>query len=652
MAKRDKYVQYRDVIYYAAAQVEVQLNDTSAAKALLKRSVASSVDNTTQKSLSFLMLADLSYEGKKWKEAHNYYDSTQASYITDSTAMARLNTRQAVLKQIADQLTDVDKQDSLQQVAAMPDAQRTAFLKKTLRQMRKSEGLSEDEPSYGSDNLNPSQDLQTQATLFQNPSTSSDWYFNSTSLKSGGFGEFRQRWGNRPNVDNWRRQDAIDQTNLAQQNTGNDVDADPNALLSPNGKINRATEQAQPPATPQSVEDLEAGLPLTPEKMVASDNIKAEDYYKSGVLFQEDLQNYGAAIEMYQAMKGLDDSSEFREPSLLNLYYCYQKLGDKYRADSALALLKKDYPKGKALTSLEKNGKKVSEKSDNNPATKAYQNVYNLFIEGNFAEAEKQKALADSLYGNTYWKPQLLYIEAIYYVSQRNDTAAFAALQNIETKFTTSPLAIKAATMIDVLKRRNQIETYLTQLQITRNEDTGTSQVINLNSTQVTNNKPVRQRPDSIVNTPPPVVKTPAIKTDTTATKPAAAKAFKFNVSDAQFAVLLLDKVAPVFANEAKNSFNRYDKQVFYNLPQLNATGVKLDDRYNLVLIGPFADAVAALDYIDKVKPVTAGKILPWLTPDKFSYLMISQANLDLLNENKDVEGYKSLIQKALPGKF
>ena len=650
MAKRDKYVQYKDVIYYAAAQVEVQLKDTASAKALLKRSIRSNFDNAEQRSLSFLMLADLSYDGKKWREAHNYYDSTQISYIADSTTMARFNTRQPVLKQINDNLAGVDREDSLQTVAALPEAQRTAYLKKALRQLRRAEGLSEEEPNYGS-NLNPSQDLQTQAQLFQNPSTSTDWYFNSTGLKSSGFGEFRQRWGNRPNVDNWRRQSAVDQANLAQQNTGADVDADPTAM-SPGSKNNLATEEAQPPATPQSIEDLAASLPLTPEKITVSNNNMAEDFYKSGVLFQEDLQNYPAAIEMYQAMKAVDDSSEFREPSLLNLYYCYSKTGDKYRADSALALLKKDYPKGKALASLGKGNKKVSDKSESNPATQAYKNVYNLFIEGSFAEAEKQKNIADSLYGNSYWTPQLLYIEAVYYVSQRNDTAAFAALQGIETKFASSPLALKAATMIDVLKRRNEIENYLTRLQITRNEDSTTSPVVNLNSTEITNNKPVRQRPDSIVNTPPPVVKAPVLKTDTAATKPAAAKAFKFNPSEAQFVVLLLDKVAPVFANEAKNAFNRYDKQTFYNQPQLNATGAKLDDRYNLVLIGPFTDAVGALDYVDKVKPLTAGKILPWLTPDKFSYLMISQANLDLLNENKDLEGYKGILRKALPAKF
>ncbi len=652
MGKREKYLQYRDVIYYAAARVEMQLNDTMAAKNLLRKSIGASIDNEQQKSLSFLMLADISYEGKKWMEAHRFYDSTGASYITDSMAMAQLNLRRPALDEIATNLTSAEKEDSLQQVAAMPEAERNAYVRKAWRQIRRAQGLSEEETDYGGSNLNPSQNLQTQAQLFVNPSSSSEWYFNSTGLKSNGFGEFRQRWGNRPNVDNWRRQSAVDRANTEQFQAGNDVDASPdgNAIFADSRSGQNTSLQA---AIPQSVDDLIAGLPLTPEKIVISKNNQSKAYYKSGVVFQEELRNYPAAIEMYQQMKETDDSSEYREPSLLNLYYCYTKLGDTYHADSALALLKKDYPEGKSLASLQSQGKKASEKSISNPVTKAYQTIYNLFIEGNFAEAKQQKAVADSLYGNSYWTPQLLYIESVYYVSEHEDSLAIKELTNLETQFNSSPLAAKAATMIDVLKRRNEIESYLTNLQVTRNYDTSNAPIINLNTTETATNNRVERKPDSIVTTPPPVAKALAIKTDTAAAKPAnAPRSFSYNPADPQFVVLVLDKVAPVFAGEAKNAFNRYDKQTFYNMPQLNATTIKLDDRYNLVLIGPFTDAIGAFDYVDKVKPVTAGKILPWLTPDKFSYLMISQMNLDLLNENKDLEGYRSLIQKAVPGKF
>ena len=77
-----------------------------------------------------------------------------------------------------------------------------------------------------------------------------------------------------------------------------------------------------------------------------------------------------------------------------------------------------------------------------------------------------------------------------------------------------------------------------------------------------------------------------------------------------------------------------------------------MDDRYSLVLIGPFDDAVGALNYVDKTKPVASSRIIPWLKPDKYSFAIISEANLDIMRETKDVDSYKRLLEKALPGKF
>jgi hypothetical protein len=52
------------------------------------------------------------------------------------------------------------------------------------------------------------------------------------------------------------------------------------------------------------------------------------------------------------------------------------------------------------------------------------------------------------------------------------------------------------------------------------------------------------------------------------------------------------------------------------------------------------------------VRPVVRSRVLPWLSADKYTFLLISSANLNVLKSDKDMEGYKQLLQKALPGKF
>ena len=543
---------------------------------------------------------------------------------------------------IAGYLTAVDKEDSLQQVAAMPEAQRTAYLKKALRQIRRSQGLKDED---NTPNINPAVQLQTQSNLFDNAAASKDWYFNNTALKSSGFGTFRQQWGNRPNVDNWRRQSDITKMSMQQPGSPDDDNSD-------STDANDEDSNATAPLVASSIEDLEAGLPLTPEKMQLSNENIVKAYFHSGEVFQNNLQNYPAAIDMYQQMNTVTDSSEYREQSLFNLYYCYNQLGKRSSADSALAVLQRDYRNGQWLTKLKNGSISPSESSEKSPATQQYEKIYNAFIEGNFSEAKKQKEIADSLYGNSYWTPQLLYIESIYYVSQREDSSALEQLQNLQEQFPSSPLTEKAQTMADVIRRRPQIEAYLTNLQIKRNEDTTASNVL-VNTTPV--QAPIKQsvepkKLDSTISKPVPAPV--AMKVDTVAAKaPEIAKTFSFNAADSQYVALVLDKVAPVYATEARNAFNRYNRQTFYNQP-INITSVKLDERYDMMLIGPFTDAATALDYIDKTRPQTAGRILPWLTADKYGYLMISPSNFRLLSENKDMDTYKSVIQKAIPGKF
>jgi hypothetical protein len=68
--------------------------------------------------------------------------------------------------------------------------------------------------------------------------------------------------------------------------------------------------------------------------------------------------------------------------------------------------------------------------------------------------------------------------------------------------------------------------------------------------------------------------------------------------------------------------------------------------------MGPFTNASAAIDYVDKTKPAAQGRIFPWLPADKYSFLIISNANLDVLKQNKDLPGYRKLITEILPGKF
>lgn len=91
-----------------------------------------------------------------------------------------------------------------------------------------------------------------------------------------------------------------------------------------------------------------------------------------------------------------------------------------------------------------------------------------MFLSGKFKEALSEKAKTDSLYPQNKWTPQLLYIEAVYYVKNRLDSQAVALLNQIPANFPNSPLAEKAGLLADVVNRRESIENELKSMTVVR----------------------------------------------------------------------------------------------------------------------------------------------------------------------------------------
>jgi hypothetical protein len=615
LAKRDKYADYRDIIYYAAALLELKRNGFDAAQNDLLKSVKNSAE-PKQKSLSFLLLGDLNYDRNQFVLAHHFYDSVQIESTKGiaATDKERLDTRKPALKTIATNLGIIQLNDSLQKVAAMPVEERTAYIKKLLKRLRKEQGLKGSEEDSPSNNSTPV--LGKETDLFASSKDGGDFYFSNAALRSKGFTEFKSRWGRRTNVDNWRRQQALEKIPTVNKGMNTtDVD-DTGGAKSTSGK-DTITQNDD-----ISFEGLMSKLPLTTERLAASNTKIINALFENGETFQNKLENYTNAVSTYDELLrrfGLITFAQ-KEQALFNLYYCSNKLGLKQKADSAKTALNTNFGDGKMANKL-REGNNTDTKKKDIVVTKKYEGIYALFIEGKFEEAKQEKAKADAQYGKNYWTPQLLFIESIYYVKQRNDDTAIAKLQSLSQLFPSSPLATKANNMIEVLRKRKDIETYLTNLQVERKQDTLTA--IDTTSIQ----KPVDTKP---------VVKS---------------NQFNFIATDSQYVALVLDKVDRIFVNEAKNAMNQYNRQKYY-AQNISLDVVNINEQYNLLLIGPYDNAVNALTYIERTRPLLASQLLSWLAVDKYYFTIISKPNLDLLKQNKDVTRYHQLVKQALPNKF
>lgn len=670
LAHREKFVNYRGLIYYTAAQEEIKMGDKPTAIRYLEKSIDNSSQNPDQKSRSYYLLGNLAYDEDQFKDARFAYDSVQLSSITTQEDQDIFNKRLEALRKITDNFKLVHDQDSLQALARLPEKERTEFIRKAVRQKLKEQGLNE---SDGDPFLNPAvqandgsfpgaPDMSNQNPLNNRFNTGGgEWYFNNDGLIASGYNSFISKWGNRPNIDNWNRSSevkkaAFDLENNAKEDSpeGKNADAqnqDPDSDKNDNAEDDSEAVEAE--SNEISYDAFIARVPLTEEKLKTSNGKIAKAFFTNAETFEKDLENYPAALAMYDSLAKRAPGSKYEEQSLFNRYYCNKKLGRNYSADSAKAALNTKYQDGKLAATLSAPPKTTQLSAASDQATKDYEKIYDLFIEGKFDEAEVAKKSADSIHGESYWTPQLLFIESVYYMNERQDSVAIDKLSNLQQRAAGTPLAEKAERMIDVLNRRDEIESYLTQLQIERYKDDEPAPVINLTPIQTTiQKKEIIPAKDSVVTKPGVITQQAKVITDTAkAETKAIIRSYTYNPLDGQFAAIVMDNVAPVYINESKNAFSRYNQANFYN-QKINVTIQKIDDRYSLVLMGPFKDAADASIYTDKVKPQASGRIIPWLKSDKYSFIIISQYNLDVLSETKDMDGYRSLLQEALPGKF
>src|SRR4030095_4572446 len=398
---------------------------------------------------------DIAFAQKKYKQARSLYDSLDLNDVALKN-VNEISERKQILIKLITQLDIVERQDSLQKIAAMPEEERKDFVKKLVRQIRKEKGLKEDAAATPSILVPIGSQKNDQQDLFANTSKG-DWYFYNASLKTKGASEFKAKWGNRANVDNWRRASGMSfqpvVTKPVSSQFGNNTDKP--ETITPTGEI--------------TFESLYENLPLTEKQMKLSNDSLSEALYILGKSLANDLEDCAASIRANEEIVNRFPAFKKMDEVLFTLYYCYNKSGEASKAEQVKKLMEQKFA-GNRLTTIVTTGKDPG--SISNPeATKAYEDVYNLFIEGNFEKAVADKAIADSMYGSNYWTPQLMYIESVYYIKQKDDAKATQILNAIIAQQPNTPMASKAATMIDVLSRRQKIEDELNRLNVQRAEE-------------------------------------------------------------------------------------------------------------------------------------------------------------------------------------
>jgi len=409
MTKDEKNKEYLDQIYFTLAEMDINNSDTLAAIDNYLLSTVNSIENNTQKSLSFLALARIDFNRSLYKDSKVDYDSTLFYMDEDFREYEAAKENHEILQELVYHLDVIFFQDSLQALAALPAAELSQAINNLIQaEVEKEREVLEAESSKQQmlyeNNRNGGRGEQ-----FGNNTSGGKWYFYNPATLSFGLSEFRKKWGKRKLEDDWRRKDkkivnifeidsiASDSVKLVTQNK-----KDPNYYLEK--------------------------LPKTEEDLAKSNEMIKESTYQAGVIYKNGLQEYNKSSVLFMSLLSrFPHDKNYASLAYYNVYVNHLEVGRNQDAEVMKNLLLHNFPNSVYAQLLTNPNFQDQLIGLQNKDELAYQSVYQLYINNDFIQViEKCKLVSDDNYQSKY-----LFLKALSFSALKDSSECVNILGKI-----------------------------------------------------------------------------------------------------------------------------------------------------------------------------------------------------------------------------
>ncbi len=646
MMRKERFIPFRDAIWYQMAALCANEQPDRALE-YLQQSLRVDKGNMLQKTLTYKGIADIHYARKAYADAQKYYDSTSMIMGPDFEEAQLVTTRKEALAEVTEKLRIMHLEDSLQTLAAMDPALRDSMLARQVS-LIKAAKAAPDKEKGGASAEGGAQPKFTANNNYRNPSfgpapeAGGDWYFYNASSKSTGYSEFKRRWGNRALTDNWRRSQS---TNLLA--AGNNNAPQPEAP--PANDV--AAEIASLPADSINASLLAENLPGTPEKLKASRERQLEAWYDLGKIYNDKLDDPREAISTYDSLLEKFPDNARRLEELYSLYLWHNRLNHTNEANRYKQMILSRYAGTNFANILQFGLPEDEDKAKTDAVSAIYEAAYNAYRSGNYDTIFVLRKYADSAFGYNSLQAKFDLLEAMTIVKTSSQDSGKAAIAGIIAKYPgDGPVLAQAKAIQDVLNRRQQITDYLSNLEIRRDSSVAARVDENITirypwqtpkpnlpdtAATVAIKAPDNTAPDSAAAavTPPPPPRPPVT--------PYALGDEKAEIP--HFVVMYFNRVSKVLIDEAVAQFSKYNAEQ-HPADKLETSSFALTPTEIMVIVRLFPNETKALTYFDEVGRQAATVIIPRIKPTEYKFFIISRENFILLNNTKDIEGYRKFF--------
>jgi len=437
MLRDRKNVEFRDQIYFALANISKNEGNAELAKDLYIKSAATSLMNMHQRALSCLTLADLYFDEPDYMKSKAYYDSAMVVIDEKYPGYNDITERHLDLIRLVENITTVEKEDSLQRIAAMSEPERNALIDQWIRKAKEEEDRLKAEQQEQTTNRGYYQMNQGGLGL-GSQQQGSGWYFYTPATVAYGRVEFRQIWGNRKLEDGWRRATKQSQTEIEAEKLAEEQKTD-------------TIEDVIRVIDPKERDFYTQDLPLNDSLMTLSHGRIRDALYNAGRIFKTVYSNYPRAISSYLELNKRYPESIYKLTSYFELWDLYTKTGDISNAELYKSKIIIEHPESNYAKYLQNPNYFIELEAQKDSLNNIYQQTFYQFRQGNYSEAGKLAGQMIQMEPDSTMIPKIEFFQTIAQ-GTASDLGNFEKLLTSYiskyTKGETTPLAEKILTLI------------------------------------------------------------------------------------------------------------------------------------------------------------------------------------------------------------
>jgi tetratricopeptide (TPR) repeat protein len=409
MLRDSKNKEFQDQIYYAFGNLAMKEGNEAEALDFYRKSASATSSNQNQKGRSYLSLADFYFDRGEYIHAGAYLDSAVSFLDKNHPQFTALSTRSANLNELVSQLVIIEREDSLQRVAALPQAERNAIISGIIAKVAKAEA--DGRPNDYTDRYNIGQYYENERRFQGNIEQEGKWYFYNQAALTFGRTEFRRRWGDRRPEDNWRRSNKARTTTL-QVIPDDDTPGKPAAADTSKAAINL-----------RSPEFYLRDLPLNDSLLSISNEKLSVAMLDAGKAYAERIYDTVRAVQTLESLTTRFPSSPLVPEALYQLYRINEKPNLK-KAETYRQRLLERYPDNEFTSILSDPDYFRKKRADLDVTEQLYERAYLLYQDEQFRESITAVNEALEMYPGNPLAPRFMLLHA-YSVARITDERTF-----------------------------------------------------------------------------------------------------------------------------------------------------------------------------------------------------------------------------------